>query len=82
MKRTCTDYFANPCNGLSDRNILRREELVAPGLLVLHGGRVGQTQHSNRDMRRVRWGLLKVPGTVTSFSLTRSATADMHGGWF
>lgn len=63
MKRTCIDYFANPCNGLSDRNSLRREELMAPGLLALHGGRVGQTQHSNRDVRRERSGLLKVPGT-------------------
>lgn len=87
MKRTCIYYSANQCDVLSDRNSLRREELMAPGLSALHGGRVEHTHHSNRekrDMKRVRSGLLKVPGTytVTSFSLTRRAPADMCGGWF
>lgn len=87
MKRTCIYYSANQCDGLSGRNSLRREELTAPGLSALHGGRVEHTHHSNRekrDVRRARSGLLKVPGTfaVTSFSLTRSAPADKRGGWF
>lgn len=66
MKRACIYYFANQCDRLSDRNSLRREELMAPGLSGLHGQRVEQIHHSDReerDERRARSGLLKVPGT-------------------
>lgn len=61
-----------------------KERRTHSSRVVSPAWREGRTYTSQQQRKRVRSGLLKVPGTytVTSFSLTRSAPADKCGGWF